>query len=183
MKKKHEKWLHAKCVGCGGCCTNSVVPVNDSDVKRIAKHTGLKADKIVRFVDSSAVEPDEMDDSWVELSYGKRFMALRRAKDRCMFLDDNNLCTIYEARPMTCRTFPLQIYLTDDDKKIEKITLNRMIKDKYPLAKEKTKTKKTALKQAIKEDRQDNAFWDKIAKWNKKKKKGGKDAFLKFLGL
>lgn len=181
--KTIDKWLKAKCMGCGGCCTHSVVPITDADVKRIMKHTGLPADKIVRFIDQSEVEKDDQDESWVHLSYGKRVMVLQRANDRCKFLDDDNRCTVYTARPMTCRTFPLQVYLNDDNTAIENITLNRMIKKTYPLAKENTKSKEQAFKETLQEDRQDEKFFAKIEKWNALPKKGKKDDFLKFLGL
>lgn len=181
--KTIDKWLRAKCVGCGGCCTHSVVPVTDSDVKRIMKFTGLEANDVVRFIDQSEVEEDDNKDVWIDFSYGKRFMVLKRAKDRCKFLDDNNRCTVYEARPMTCRTFPLQVYLNDDETAIKNITLNRMIKQTYPLADKPTKSREQAFKETVKEDREDEKFLKKIAKWNKQKKKGKKKKFLKFLGL
>ena len=108
-------------------------------------------------------------------------MALRKAKKRCIFLDDENRCTVYESRPMTCRTFPLQIHL-DEDEKIEKIELNRIIKKKYPIGK-KGKPWKEAEKQARKEDREDETYFDKVDRWNEGEYSGGKSEFLKFLGL
>lgn len=94
-KKKYD------CLKCTAyCCTYTHIPVNKSDVKRLAKHFGIseaKAEK--RFT-----------------KYGDKASprVLRHKDDEhfvtaCMFLDQKTRnCTIYEGRPKICRDFPTQ---------------------------------------------------------------------------
>jgi Fe-S-cluster containining protein len=179
-KDKIKKWLKVKCMGCGGCCTNSIVPVSMGDVKRLMKHTGKPADEIIRLVDPNEIAFETDHDGWIHMSYGKRIMALRKQKDRCQFLNDEKQCTVYEGRPMTCRTFPLQIHL-DEEGEIENVSLNRMIKQRYPSG--SAKPWKIAREQAYQEDTEDETYHRKVEKWNNSSKQGGKLGFMKFMGL
>ncbi len=178
-----DKWLKTRCVGCGRCCTETIVPVTDADVKRLMKHTGKKATEVVRFFGPDDVEWADGDESWIHTTDGNRFLALIKSQNRCQFLDDANRCTVYDARPMTCRTFPLQIHLNETQTKIENITLNRIVKTKYPISDKPTKTKALAFEQCLAEDNEDERFRKKIKAWNKAKRQGGLNAFLKFVGL
>lgn len=178
-----DKWLKTQCVGCGRCCTETIVPVTDADVKRLMKHTGKKAEQIARFFGPEDVTWEDGDESWIDTTDGKQFLALIKKNERCQFLDDANRCTVYEARPMTCRTFPLQIHLNENQTKIESITLNRIVKSKYPISDKPTKTKALALEQGRTEDREDAAFRKKIKSWNTEKRKGGLKAFMNYVGI
>jgi len=179
-KQKLDKMLRVKCVGCGGCCTHSIVPVTDSDIKRLMRRTGKSADELVRFYDTTDVEFDQEDPHWIEMDYGKRTIALKKKNGKCRFLDDNNRCTVYTDRPATCRTFPLAIDL-DQKGNFASITLNRIIKQSYPYgAKQPVQKIKLAAQM---EEREDERFYNKIDKWNKMNKRPSKQAFLKFLNL
>jgi len=79
------------------CCSYPEIEVTPRDVERLAKHFGLdyaKAEE--RFTKTDA----------------KRVQMLRHKQDRifatvCMFLDQKKRrCTVYEARPGVCRSFP-----------------------------------------------------------------------------
>lgn len=91
-KKKYD------CLKCPGyCCSYPVIEVKDRDAKRIAKHFGLTL---------KAAEK-----KYFKSAHGyKRVM--RRKADKlfgkiCQFFDtEARRCTIYEARPGTCREFP-----------------------------------------------------------------------------
>lgn len=180
IKKRLDKLLRAKCQGCGGCCTNSVVPVTHADIKRLIKKTKLSAKKIARFVDEDEIDFDEDAPNWIQLKGGKRAMALRKAEGRCMFLDEENRCTVYTARPATCRTFPIAIDLDEDDK-VERVSLNRMIKDRYPLGKKRPL--KDLIKDAKREDREDQKFYELIEEWNEDYAGKSAKSFLKFVKL
>ncbi|MFN0192597.1 MAG: YkgJ family cysteine cluster protein [Aestuariivirga sp.] len=86
------------CTKCPGyCCSYPVIEVKDSDAERIAKFFGLSL---------KATEK-----KYFKSAHGhKRLM--RRKKDEiygkvCQFFDTKERrCTIYEARPSTCRVFP-----------------------------------------------------------------------------
>jgi uncharacterized protein len=91
-KKKYD------CLKCPGyCCSYPVIEVKDRDAKRIAKHFGLSL--------------QVAEKKYFKSAHGyKRVM--RRKADKlfgkiCQFFDIKaRRCTIYEARPSTCREFP-----------------------------------------------------------------------------
>jgi len=79
------------------CCSYPEIEVTPRDVERLAKHFGLDyAEAEERFTKTDA----------------KRVQMLRHKRDRifatvCMFLDQKKRrCTVYEARPGVCRSFP-----------------------------------------------------------------------------
>lgn len=86
------------CLKCPGyCCSYPVIEVNDRDAKRIARHFDMT--------------PERAEKKFFRKAHGyKRIM--KRQKDRifgriCQFFDTKaRRCTIYEARPAACRTFP-----------------------------------------------------------------------------
>lgn len=101
-----SKGLKFKCTGCGKCCTGSpgYVFLSDSDIERLAAHFSLsKAEftkKYTRFVDGGYAlldRPENYD---------------------CIFLKDQQ-CSVYEARPVQCKTFPWWIHHIKDQKSWE----------------------------------------------------------------
>ena len=78
---------------CGKCCTNhedyAYVYLDGDDLPRLAEHLGLTPGE---FREQYATLDD---DDWV----------LRMDKPDCPFLDGWQ-CTVYEARPTQCSTFP-----------------------------------------------------------------------------
>jgi Fe-S-cluster containining protein len=88
--------LRFECTQCGKCCrvrgAYAHVYLNDSELDALAAHVGLPRKEFRwRFT-----VMDEL--GWTELAF---------QDDHCPFLDpDSNLCTVHEARPTQCRTFP-----------------------------------------------------------------------------
>jgi uncharacterized protein len=86
------------CKKCPGyCCSYPVINVTKTDAARIARHFSLT--------------PEKAERKFFKAAHGhKRIM--RRKKDThfgriCQFFDTvQRRCTIYEARPATCREFP-----------------------------------------------------------------------------
>ncbi|MEX0645094.1 MAG: YkgJ family cysteine cluster protein [Parvularculaceae bacterium] len=94
-KKKYD------CLKCPAyCCTYSLIPVNDRDLKRLAKHFGLSA----RAAEKKFTKyGDEETPRVLRHSNDEHFVS------SCTFLDkESRRCTIYEARPEICRAFPTQ---------------------------------------------------------------------------
>jgi uncharacterized protein len=86
------------CTKCPGyCCSYPLIEVKDRDAHRIARHFGIS----LKVAEKKYFKPAN--------GY-KRVM--RRKQDThfgkiCQFFDiEARLCTIYEARPATCRKFP-----------------------------------------------------------------------------
>jgi Fe-S-cluster containining protein len=78
------------CTACANCCRVATTQVNQRDVERLARFLGVKPQ---RFLADYTAESDEEG------------LILRRTEQGCLFLD-GNLCSVYEARPETCRYFP-----------------------------------------------------------------------------
>ncbi len=86
------------CAKCPGyCCSYPLIPLNKRDVERLARHFGLSfATARKKF---TKIDGDEE-------------FAMRRKADEhfgkiCRFFDtDERRCTIYQARPTICRTYP-----------------------------------------------------------------------------
>jgi Fe-S-cluster containining protein len=94
-----------KCAGCAKCCRgafgDNTVTVFPGEIRKLMAVTGLEWLEVV--------EPEEEGD---EDDYGNRQAfewALRKKPDGdCIFLDKGR-CTIYEARPFICRTYPFYL--------------------------------------------------------------------------
>ena len=86
------------CMKCPGyCCSYPVIEVKDRDAQRIAKHFGLSL--------------AEAEKKFFKAAHGYKRVFRRKADEYfgkiCMFFDTGKRrCTIYEARPSTCRIFP-----------------------------------------------------------------------------
>jgi Fe-S-cluster containining protein len=92
-----EPWfangLRFKCTGCGKCCTgpSGYVFLSESDLQNLADHFSLS--------------PQEFAKKYTRLVDGGYALLDRPGSDHCLFLEDKK-CTVYEARPVQCRTFP-----------------------------------------------------------------------------
>ena len=77
------------CLQCAGCCKGIPAMVNSSDVERIASKLDLSEDQFY----AQYLQKDE-DGDWVF------------KQTPCIFLLDDNRCSIYAFRPKACRTYP-----------------------------------------------------------------------------
>jgi Fe-S-cluster containining protein len=81
------------CRACASCCKVAETNVTARDAERLAKHLGISFKQFVaQYTTTSAMEEDEET-------------ILRRRETGCIFLEGND-CSVYEARPHTCRDFP-----------------------------------------------------------------------------
>jgi uncharacterized protein len=87
------------CAKCPGyCCSYPLIEVTHADVARLARHFGL--------------EHEEAEERFTKYDEAEKARALRHRKDAifgsvCRFFDTGKRrCTVYEARPATCRAYP-----------------------------------------------------------------------------
>lgn len=89
-----EKGLRFECTQCGDCCTGApgYVWVNREEIEALAKEVGMTvADFEAKYVRQVGIRK-----SLVEYSNGD-----------CVFFDGKaRKCTVYNARPRQCRTWP-----------------------------------------------------------------------------
>jgi uncharacterized protein len=78
------------CTACANCCKVATVPLLDRDIAALAKFLRMSVD---RFIEAYVVRDEDGD------------RVLRRTPNGCVFLS-GNLCSVYEARPSNCASFP-----------------------------------------------------------------------------
>lgn len=80
-----------QCTRCGACCTGDpgTIYVGPDEIASIARLLGLSTERFV----SAYLYP-----------YKDSYSIREDAGGRCLFFDDG--CTIYDHRPLQCRTFP-----------------------------------------------------------------------------
>lgn len=91
-----------KCRKCGNCCTDfgelGTLPIFDDEkiiIKQLAEKIGIS----VEFIPEN-VMMDEITGTMFCGNWGLK-------GNPCPFLDENNLCKIYEERPLICKAFPI----------------------------------------------------------------------------
>ena len=86
----YAEGLEFDCKGCGACClVEGYVWVDRKEIRAIAEFLDL--------------EPDDFGRRYLR-SVGRRMALTEKSNHGCIFWD--NGCSIYQARPSQCRTFP-----------------------------------------------------------------------------
>ncbi len=96
---EQPKWwadgIRFECQGSGKCCLSrgqyGYVYLTLEDRQRLARHFGLSTAAFTR-------KHCQKEDGYVRIAYEK-------SSDDCVFLEGKG-CTVYEARPTQCRTWP-----------------------------------------------------------------------------
>lgn len=99
-----------ECTGCGKCCkTRGDVYMSPTETKKAAKLLGLSiADFKAQYVEEEevtvamSIDPEKIPEGetgWTVLRH-------KQEDGSCIFLNDEGLCSIYEARPIQCSTYP-----------------------------------------------------------------------------
>jgi len=92
-----DVWSQIDCTKCANCCKVLETVVTEEDCARLAKRLGMTAEEFER----EYVREELSDD-------GERMLKSMP----CVFLGDDNRCTVYEDRPECCRDYP---FLYKDD--------------------------------------------------------------------
>jgi Fe-S-cluster containining protein len=98
-----------KCSGCGECCRwSGAVLLEDADLGRLATHLGLSEQEFI--------------DRHTRLAPNRRQLALLDQDDgSCAFLQGDR-CTVYEARPEQCRSFPYAWHVAKGCPELDRLT-------------------------------------------------------------
>ncbi len=101
-----ERW---DCHQCGFCCRGSIIPLSEKDLAKLAQQ---KWNERPEFRHLTITVP-------LAGRSEKRQLA-KQADGSCIFLQENGLCRIHaqfglDAKPLTCRLFPLQIIPREKD--------------------------------------------------------------------
>jgi len=90
LQQTHEEvFAEVDCLACANCCKTTPPLYTTKDVKRIARHLGIS--------------PKQFKNKYIIEDINGDLVGIRVP---CSFLNEDNTCSIYEVRPMACRTYP-----------------------------------------------------------------------------
>jgi Fe-S-cluster containining protein len=100
--------LRFRCTACGNCCRDLRVPLTQADLRRLVEATGRAAAEFVDWLPSAAVDLTGEPGSLVLLDHeaGRMLMTLAHRAGACASLGADERCTVYAARPASCRLYP-----------------------------------------------------------------------------
>jgi len=127
-----QNHLLFKCRRCGACCRGQrweALLLTEGDVKRLSKALGYSS--MSEFLDKECVHAEVTEPKEVYPLIGKQPLKatyagfyLKRFEGEnketvlkphaCRFVTEDNLCSIYQARPVVCRKFPYTTYHDGD---------------------------------------------------------------------
>jgi Fe-S-cluster containining protein len=126
------------CVGCGKCCNDHHVPLTLSEARMWAADGGQVIVLVEGFLGNGLGLPMQQREHaerrsvMVRSGATEAYIAITFAAYNvgpCRNLDEDNLCSIYERRPLVCRIYPMEIN--------PHIPLNTAVKDCPPESWEK----------------------------------------------
>lgn len=92
-KNWYDEGVPFKCTSCGKCCTGKggIVSLTESEAQNIAQFLKMSFKKFMTL--------------YCTKQMGKYILKDDPGTDNCIFLKENK-CSIYENRPLQCKTFP-----------------------------------------------------------------------------
>ncbi len=100
--------IELACGDCEACCVGLAVPVTHRDLLRLVAHTGLPPHELVSWRLASELDLEGEPETLVQFACGFRFLVLARQGAACRWLKPGQGCSIYSARPICCRVYPLE---------------------------------------------------------------------------
>lgn len=98
IEEEKQPWykdgLYFKCTGCGKCCSGSpgYVFLTEKDIASLTHHLKISREEFIAHYTKALNRQLSLRDDTP--NYG------------CIFLKDGKYCSVYEARPTQCRTYP-----------------------------------------------------------------------------
>lgn len=98
------------CFKCGACCKriNGMLIIYPDDVVRISKYLCMSEDSFLK---------QYCKHMYIKLKYKKIDLYVLNLEKKCPFLDDNNLCSIHNVKPLQCYYGPDQYFLSIESQK------------------------------------------------------------------
>lgn len=88
--KEHDRVFKSiDCLSCANCCKTTSPIFREVDIKRLSKRLRVK--------------PAEFIDQYLHIDEDKDYVL---NSSPCVFLQDDNKCSVYEDRPLACREYP-----------------------------------------------------------------------------
>mgnify|MGYP001566369284 CR=1 FL=1 len=107
------------CETCGNCCRTKLINISHKDIKNILKNRpDLKPDDFLKIMPiNKAFLPDKYEKEFFISAGNKRHWLVLEKKENsndCIFLTDNNYCSIHEFKPLACKVWPFSLRQTDN---------------------------------------------------------------------
>jgi len=131
IAKFFEKGLHFSCQMCGDCCRGlgeGEVYLYAEDIKCLAEHLGYSldeeglrtfAEKYLKIADDVFYWKDPKRRGRKKKFLIKTLAFRFTGEDaHCEFLSEDNACTVHEARPFQCRSFPFWQMMVSSEKNL-----------------------------------------------------------------
>lgn len=179
--KNWRDLLKFRCTGCGNCCKETIVMLTDHDVRRIVDGTGMAPKEFVRFFGEDEINMPKRHPFWVQLATRRAIMALRWGRNRCIFLDKEDMCTIYEHRPVACREHPFNITRSNSGA-VTGLSLSKVSECLYELDGQISKRTLSAVCKWNEDESEE--YHERVKRWNRWPK-GSKTRtdFMKHIGF
>ncbi len=84
-----EVFAETDCLTCANCCKTTSPIFYNTDIDRVSKFIGMK--------------PGDFVEKYLKIDEDKDYVL---KSSPCPFLDSDNYCSVYEARPKACREYP-----------------------------------------------------------------------------
>jgi len=122
-----EEQFKFTCIRCGNCCTDKTTVVNLTylDILRIKNGLELNLEEVLEIVGFYILTLERTENatkkmvlSPIETEKGPAYVGLiKNSKGDCLFYDEKKKkCSIYDLRPIFCRTFPFSFGYNIEDK-------------------------------------------------------------------
>jgi len=178
----HKKELMFSCQSCGNCCRSFDVNITDYDIGRILENRpDLKFDDFIEIVKPLA----KTDVDNLKLPDGKEAMIILKQKPNskeCIFLTEDNKCSIHDFKPIGCRTWPFSLNIYNSDVKWNNL-FRPFLKNKCAHKLIENSNDENFLRENLEKLIDDvNLYKLKVKEWNKKNlNKLTKDDLIKYL--
>jgi len=104
----YEDGLNFSCTACGKCCkVDGDVWLAPEEVSQITQHLDLNISEFRSEYIKAEILPTDGNE-------GESWMCLKRDEGACIFLGGDNMCKIYDYRPIQCLTYPFWPSLLSD---------------------------------------------------------------------
>lgn len=179
--KDWQRYLKFRCTGCGNCCRGTMVMLSDADIRRLSEGTGRPPEEFTRFIPEGDITLDKRSPWWVRLARSRVILALRWKRGACVFLGEDNRCSVYEHRPVACREHPFSISHSESGALLG-LSLSRVVPCPHEWDGDLKRRDLVALSRWT--TRESEAYTVRVRNWNrgdeKRRTRGG---FLRYLGL
>jgi Fe-S-cluster containining protein/predicted negative regulator of RcsB-dependent stress response len=183
--------LDFACQSCGNCCRHKSINISHTDLMRILENRpDLKIEDIIQY---SPLNPDVSStglfagEFFTSENNQKKWMLLKKKpeENECVFLTEDNRCSIHAFKPIICKAWPFSLRKTDNN--IVWAKNNRKFIQQYCAHKlEKDSNNPRELEKTLEELSRDRIeYISLVYKWNNQlkisKEKLSDSDFVKFL--